>query len=490
MIYRSTRSANLEVSGASAIIQGLAPDGGLFVPKVFPEAFSKNELKKLLKLSYQDLAGKILGRFLPDYTPEQLAAIVKGAYGTQWGDAKIAPVTENKAGSYFLELFHGPTLAFKDIALQCLPRLMKTALFNQADNRDIVILTATSGDTGTAAMRGFQSLDKTRVIVFYPYQGVAPIQLKQMLSESKDNTVAIAIEGNFDQAQTKVKQIFNDQDIRKLLTNHDFTFSSANSMNIGRLLPQVVYYFYAYGQLVARGDIAMGDPVNYSVPTGNFGDILAGYYAKKLGLPVGKLICASNKNNVLTDFFKTGHYDKNRDFYVTNSPSMDILVSSNLERLLFDISGDPDFVKGLMDQLKETGEYQLPDDLREKLSDFAADYATPEEIEGEIKRVYDESGYVIDPHTAVASLAAHRFTGNDAKTVVLSTASPYKFPETVYHAVRGQAVTEKGIPALKQLAELTGDLPASIKEFLGTSAREIVIPPSEMEAEVKRQLGL
>lgn len=490
MIYRSTRSANLEVSGASAIIQGLAPDGGLFVPKVFPEAFSKNELKKLLELSYQDLAGKILGRFLPDYTPEQLTTIVKGAYGTQWDDAKIAPVTENKAGSYFLELFHGPTLAFKDIALQCLPRLMKTALFNQADNRDIVILTATSGDTGTAAMRGFQSLDKTRVIVFYPYQGVAPIQLKQMLSESKDNTVAIAIEGNFDQAQTKVKQIFNDQDMRKLLAGYDFTFSSANSMNIGRLLPQVVYYFYAYGQLVARGDIAMGDPVNYSVPTGNFGDILAGYYAKKLGLPVGKLICASNKNNVLTDFFKTGHYDKNRDFYVTNSPSMDILVSSNLERLLFDISSDPDFVKGLMDQLKETGEYQLPDDLREKLSDFAADYATPEEIEGEIKRVYDESGYVIDPHTAVASLAAHRFTGNDAKTVVLSTASPYKFPETVYHAISGQTVTEKGIPALKQLAELTGDLPASIKEFLSTSAREIVIPPSEMEAEVKRQLGL
>lgn len=490
MIYRSTRSANLEVSGASAIIQGLAPDGGLFVPKVFPEAFSKNELKNLLELSYQDLAGKILGRFLPDYTPEQLANIVKGAYGTQWDDAKIAPVTENKAGSYFLELFHGPTLAFKDIALQCLPRLMKTALFNQADNRDIVILTATSGDTGTAAMRGFQGLDKTRVIVFYPYQGVAPIQLKQMLSESKDNTVAIAIEGNFDQAQTKVKQIFNDQDMRKLLADHDFTFSSANSMNIGRLLPQVVYYFYAYGQLVARGDIAMGDPVNYSVPTGNFGDILAGYYAKKLGLPVGKLICASNKNNVLTDFFKTGHYDKNRDFYVTNSPSMDILVSSNLERLLFDISGDPDLVKGLMDQLKETGEYQLPNDLREKLSDFAADYATPEEIEGEIKRVYDESGYVIDPHTAVASLAAHRFTGNDAKTVVLSTASPYKFPETVYHAVSGQAVTEKGIPALKQLAELTGDLPASIKEFLGASAQEIVIPPSEMEAEVKRQLGL
>lgn len=491
MIYRSTRSANLEVSGASAIIQGLAPDGGLFVPKVFPEAFSKNELKKLLELSYQDLAGKILGRFLPDYTPEQLATIVKGAYGTQWDDAKIAPVTENKAGSYFLELFHGPTLAFKDIALQCLPRLMKTALFNQADNRDIVILTATSGDTGTAAMRGFQGLDKTRVIVFYPYQGVAPIQLKQMLSENSDNTVAVAVEGNFDQAQTRVKQIFNDPAMNSLLADHDLTFSSANSMNVGRLLPQVVYYFAAYKQLLDQGAIAFGNLVNFSVPTGNFGDILAGYYAQKLGLPVGRLICASNKNNVLTDFFKTGKYDKKRDFYVTNSPSMDILVSSNLERLLFDLCQDPDTVKSLMEQLNTKGEYQLPEDMREKLSGFWADYATPEEIEGEIKRVYEESGYVIDPHTAVASLAAKRFKEEDDKpTVVLSTASPYKFPETVVRAISGQNVKEKGLPALKELTDLTGPTPKAMAAFLGHSSREIVIPADDMADEVKRQLDL
>ncbi|MCD5484016.1 threonine synthase, partial [Lactobacillus delbrueckii] len=393
MIYRSTRSQGQEVTAAQAIVQGLAPDGGLFVPKEFPAPFSAAALKEIFALPYQDMAKKILALFLTDYSAEQLAEIVKGAYGQQWDDDRIAPLTDKEAGNYYLELFHGPTLAFKDVALQCLPRLMKTALENSDDHRGIVILTATSGDTGTAAMRGFQSLAKTRVIVFYPYQGVAPIQLKQMLSENSDNTVAVAVEGNFDQAQTRVKQIFNDPDMNSLLADHDLTFSSANSMNVGRLLPQVIYYFAAYKQLLDQEAIAFGDPVNFSVPTGNFGDILAGYYAQKLGLPVGRLICASNKNNVLTDFFKTGKYDKKRDFYVTNSPSMDILVSSNLERLLFDLCQDPATVKSLMEQLNTKGEYQLPEDMQKKLSSFWADYATPEEIEGEIKRVYEESGY-------------------------------------------------------------------------------------------------
>ncbi len=491
MIYRSTRSHGQEVTAAQAIVQGLAPDGGLFVPKEFPAPFSAADLKEIFALPYQKMAKKILALFLTDYSEEQLAEIVKGAYGQQWDDDRIAPLTDEKAGNYYLELFHGPTLAFKDVALQCLPRLMKTALENSDDHRGIAILTATSGDTGTAAMRGFQSLAKTRVIVFYPYQGVAPIQLKQMLSENSDNTVAVAVEGNFDQAQTRVKQIFNDPDMNSLLADHDLTFSSANSMNVGRLLPQVVYYFAAYKQLLDQEAIAFGDPVNFSVPTGNFGDILAGYYAQKLGLPVGRLICASNKNNVLTDFFKTGKYDKKRDFYVTNSPSMDILVSSNLERLLFDLCQDPATVKSLMEQMNTKGEYQLPEDMQKKLSGFWADYATPEEIEGEIKRVYEESGYVIDPHTAVASLAAKRFKEEDDKpTVVLSTASPYKFPETVYHAISGQNVKEKGMPALKELTDLTGPAPKAMEAFLGHSSREIVIPADNMANEVKRQLDL
>lgn len=283
MIYRSTRSQGQEVTAAQAIVQGLSPDGGLFVPKEFPAPFSAAALKEIFALPYQDMAKKILALFLTDYSAEQLAEIVKGAYGQQWDDDRIAPLTDKKAGNYYLELFHGPTLAFKDVALQCLPRLMKTALENSDDHRGIVILTATSGDTGTAAMRGFQSLAKTRVIVFYPYQGVAPIQLKQMLSENSDNTVAVAVEGNFDQAQTRVKQIFNDPDMNSLLADHDLTFSSANSMNVGRLLPQVVYYFAAYKQLLDQEAIAFGDPVNFSVPTGNFGDILAGYYAQKTG---------------------------------------------------------------------------------------------------------------------------------------------------------------------------------------------------------------
>ena len=492
MIYRSTRSNDWQVSAAQAIIQGLAPDGGLFVPAEFPSAFTEGKLKDLFNLSYQELAEKVLSRFLPDYSPEQLHEIVKGAYGDQWDDDRIAPVSEERGGNYFLELFHGPTLAFKDIALQCLPRLMKTALEIQKDSHEIVILTATSVDTGTAAMRGFNQLEKTRVIVFYPYQGVAPIQLKQMLSESGGNTVAIAVKGNFDQAQTNVKRIFSDKEFGAELNEHGFAFSSANSMNVGRLLPQVVYYFYAYGQLVKRQVIQAGELVNFSVPTGNFGDILAGYYAKKLGLPVGKLICASNKNNVLTEFFKTGIYNKNREFYVTNSPSMDILVSSNLERLLFDICQDPATVKGLMAELNEKGRYQLPKAMYEKLGTFAADFSTPAEIEGEIKRVYATSGYVIDPHTAVASLAAHRFKKQDGAhpTVVLSTASPYKFPETVYHAISGLEVKRAGMPALKQLTDFTHYLPKSIEKFLGHTGAETVIEASDMPAEVKQILGI
>lgn len=492
MYYHSTRSS-AELTSSQAVIQGLAKDGGLYVPSKFPDALSSKDIENFINLPYQKLAQKILSLFFDEYSQKDLTEIVNGAYSIQWDNKSIAPLTSKRAGNYYLELFHGPTLAFKDIALQCLPRLMKTALKIENNDHKIVILTATSGDTGTAAMRGFKNLDGTSVIVFYPYQGVAPIQLKQMLSESDGNTTSIAVKGNFDNAQTNVKKIFNDQDFAKELGKHNYAFSSANSMNIGRLIPQIVYYFSAYGQLVNQGNIYFGDKVNFSVPTGNFGDILAGYYAKKLGLPVGKLICASNKNNVLTDFFNTGVYNRNREFYVTNSPSMDILVSSNLERLLFDLCQDTELVKSLMTQLKETGTYELPDSLKKKLNDFEADFSTPEEIEAEIHRVYVESGYVIDPHTAVASLAAKRFKeeNGDQPVVVLSTASPYKFPETVYHAISGKNVKEKGIPALSQLTDfLNSSMPKAMNDFLGKEKEETVINPNEMPNEVKTLLNI
>lgn len=491
MQYRSTRSdKEASVDSATAVLRGLAPDGGLYVPVEFPQP--NFDLQTLAKMSYQQVAKLVLSWFFDDYTDQQLEDCVVNAYGSQFDDEKIVPISK-KAGNYYMELFHGPTLAFKDIALQMLPQLMMTAAKIKQQKNKIIILTATSGDTGTASMRGFSDIDGTNVVVFYPNDGVSPVQLRQMLSQPGKNLAAFAVEGNFDQAQTKVKQIFNDVAFKKILQQKGYQFSSANSMNIGRLIPQVAYYFYTYGQLIATNQIKLNDQVNFSVPTGNFGDILAGYYAQKLGLPISKLICASNQNNVLTDFFATGKYNKNRQFHVTNSPSMDILVSSNLERLLFDVAGENHvIISDLMNQLEKTGEYEITPAMKKKLSQFSAGFADESQIQSEIKRVFDQDKYALDPHTAVGSYVNYTYrqqTNDQTPAVIVSTASPYKFPETVYHAITNQTVNQPGLPAIKQLNELLQDsLPAAIEELFNATAKsQQIISTEQMEDAILKQ---
>lgn len=487
MDYRSTRGSRSDyLNSAEAVIQGLAPDGGLYVPVNFPTPTIN--LAEISKLTYKETAKLVLSWFFNDYSDEQLDESIRAAYGSQFDDDEIVPVTKETAGSHYMELFHGPTLAFKDIALQMLPHLMVNAVKLTNVNRKIVILTATSGDTGTASMNGFRDVDGTQVIVFYPNGGVSPVQLQQMLTQQGDNLEVVAIDGNFDQAQTEVKRIFNDSELEKSLKLSGSQFSSANSMNIGRLMPQVAYYFYTYGKLVRDGAVKLGDAINFTVPTGNFGDILAGYYAKKMGLPINKLICASNQNNVLTDFFTTGTYNKNRDFYLTNSPSMDIVVSSNLERLLFDLANqDSNQIKKLMNELTNDSQYTISDDMKTRLdTNFDAGFASENAIKAEIKRVYETAKYTIDPHTAVASAVAREYqqrTGDKTPMVVVATASPYKFPETVYESITGKQVVEPGYAAVGQLFDITGDLvPAPIKTLFELEPhKQVVVKPEKME---------
>lgn len=496
MQYRSTRDqAAKQMTAPEAILQGLAPDGGLFVPQSFPQP--DYDLGALVNAPYQEVATTIWGWFFDDFSLASRQAIVRGAYGEQWDDSQIAPLSERVAGNYYLELFHGPTLAFKDVALQALPRLMKEAVTVTGDDKQIIILTATSGDTGSAAMRGFSDVTGTQVVVFYPDGGVSPVQLRQMLAMKGDNLAAVAVAGNFDDAQTEVKKIFNDQEFAARLAQAGDRFSSANSMNIGRLIPQLTYYFTAYGQLVKRGEVELGAPVNFAVPTGNFGDILAGYYAKKLGLPINKLLCASNQNRVLTDFFATGHYDRRRPFHLTTAPAMDILVSSNLERLLFDLyDQEAGAVDSLMKELNQTGEYQVTDEVLKRLhQDFVADWASEEEISEEIRRIYLAADYVIDPHTAVGSVVAHRYkerTGDNTPMVVVATASPYKFAETVYPAVTGKETAARGLQAIQGLNEFLGEeLSPGVKAlFEGDQRSEQRVEPSEMAQLIEKRLGL
>lgn len=495
MKYRSTRgSKDNTLNSPSAIIQGLAPDGGLYVPLNFPEPNFK--LEDLPKLSYKQIAAMVIALFFNDFSKEQIISSVTNAYNKQWDDRSVVPI-EKHNGNFYMELFHGPTLAFKDIALQMLPQLMTRAVQIEKINRDIIILTATSGDTGTASMCGFANQKGTDVIVFYPEGGVSPVQLKQMLSQRGKNLQAFAIKGNFDDAQTEVKKIFNDEAFRERLKQNGYQFSSANSMNIGRLIPQISYYLYTYGQLVRRKEINLGDKVNFSVPTGNFGDILAGYYAKKLGLPINKLICASNENNVLTDFFETGEYDKRRKFHLTNAPAMDILVSSNLERLLFDLYDENDKqIASLMNQLTQRGHYQVNEDVLNELHQiFAADFANENQVKEEIKRVYNYDRYVIDPHTAIGSYVAQQYkqkTNDDTPMVIVSTASPYKFPETVYEAITGRDCPQSGVAAIKKLhEELGGQLSIGVRALFDHEAHmEKIINPENMEAAISSILNL
>ena len=436
ILYSSTRNASEKVTASQAILKGLADDGGLFVPERIPTL--DVSFKELADMTYQQTAYEVMKLLLTDFTEEELKTCIERAYDSKFDVEEIAPLVEAQ-GAYYLELFHGSTIAFKDMALSILPHLLITSARKNQVKNDIVILTATSGDTGKAALAGFADVKGTKIVVFYPKHGVSPIQEKQMVTQKGDNTYVVGIEGNFDQAQTGVKQMFNDKEFAKLMDENGYQFSSANSINIGRLGPQIVYYVYAYAKLLKNGEIAEGDKINVVVPTGNFGNILAAYYAKNMGLPIQKLICASNENKVLFDFFNTGKYDKNREFILTSSPSMDILISSNLERLIYHIAGnDADKNAALMKALNTTGVYEITPDMREKLADFEGGYTSEEDTAKTIKDLYDATGYVIDTHTAVAAGVYNQYkekTGDTTKTVIASTASPFKFTRSVMNAI-------------------------------------------------------
>ena len=403
LFYKSTRDDSVKVTASQAILKGLAPDGGLFVPESIP-SFDKS-LEELSKMSYKEVAYEVMKLMLDDFTEEELKACIDKAYDEKFDTDVIAPLVKAD-GAYYLELFHGPTIAFKDMALSILPYLMTTAARKNNVKNEIVILTATSGDTGKAALAGFADVPGTRIIVFYPKHGVSPIQEKQMVTQKGANTYVVGITGNFDDAQTAVKKMFNDKELAAELSQAGFQFSSANSINIGRLVPQMVYYVYAYTRLVANGEIKAGDKINVVVPTGNFGNILAAFYAKQMGLPINKFICASNENKVLYDFFRTGTYDRKREFILTTSPSMDILISSNLERLIYRIAGnDAEKNKALMQALNGKGAYTITDDMKKQLADFYGNYASEAETAATIKRVYESDQYIMDTHTAVAASA-------------------------------------------------------------------------------------
>ncbi len=455
MKFRSTRGYEREMTGAEAVIQGIAPDRGLFVPTEIPEM--PFDIAEMQGKSYQEVAKAIIGAFFDDYTEEEMQRCIDGAYDGKFEAEEIVPVV--KAGdAWFLELYHGKTAAFKDMALSILPYLLTTAMKKQQEDKKICILTATSGDTGKAALEGFADVEGTEIIVFFPNHGVSQIQQKQMTSQEGSNVHVFAIEGNFDDAQTGVKNIFQDESVHEALLKEGVKLSSANSINIGRLVPQIAYYVYSYIKLLEQGALKCGDPVNVVVPTGNFGNILAAYYAKRMGLPVKKLICASNRNNVLTDFLRTGVYDTNRAFYQTNSPSMDILVSSNLERLLYHLSGeDAGEIRRLMADLDEKGRYEVPDSIRAGLSAFSAGFADVEETDQTIGAMYRENHYLFDTHTAVAYKVYEdyrRSTGDETPTLIASTASAYKFASSVAESL-GVPETD-GFRAIDAVHEYTG----------------------------------
>lgn len=439
MYYTSTRNSDLRVTSAEAIAQGISNDGGLFVPCEIP-SLTQDEILGLCDKSYADRAFAIFSKFLTDFSDVEIRYCVDGAYNTKNFDTEnIMELACLFDGIYMLELWHGPTCAFKDMALQILPYLLTTSVKKLGSDKKVVILVATSGDTGKAALEGFKDVENTEILVFYPVEGVSAMQKLQMVTQEGENVGVCAIQGNFDDAQTGVKKIFTDPDVSKKLADNSMMFSSANSINWGRLAPQIIYYVSTYVQLVADEQIRMGDKINVVVPTGNFGNILAAYYAKKMGVPINKLICASNSNNVLTDFINTGIYDRNRKFITTVSPSMDILISSNLERLLYHMSNDDKVVKKLFAELAETGKYQVPESIKAQLDDeFYAGYTTDDETLATIKAVYDKYSYTMDTHTAVAVKVYYDYvekTGDTTKTVIASTASPYKFSSSVLKAL-------------------------------------------------------
>lgn len=488
--YISTRGNDEIKNSAQAIIQGIAKDKGLFVPNILP-GFNK-AIASLKGMNYQEIAYEVMSLYFEDFSKEELQDAIDKAYDDKFDKEDVVPII-NKGGVYFLELYHGKTAAFKDMALSILPHLLIKSLQKEKENKKIVILTATSGDTGKAALEGFADVENTEIIVFYPSEGVSEIQKRQMSTQQGNNTHVVAIKGNFDDAQNGVKGIFNDKEFNSLLEEQGFMLSSANSINIGRLIPQVAYYMYAYVKLLEKGVIADGDKINIVVPTGNFGNILAAYYAMNMGLPVNKFICASNKNKVLTDFINTGIYDIQREFYLTNSPSMDILISSNLERLLYHISGgDTQIIKELMQKLETEKKYELPQLMQNKMDAFYGGYADEDDTLSKIKALYQNENYLMDTHTAVGYhvyLEYKAETNDDTPTIIASTASPYKFTNSVISAI---APSQKGsdFELVEKLHEMTGvNIPKGLRDL---DKKEIlhdtVIEKYEMKQEVERIL--
>lgn len=493
LIYKSTRNANETATASMAILKGLANEGGLFVPDSIP-AFDVS-LDELAKMDYRQVAYNVMKLMLTDFTEEELMHCINSAYDDKFDTKEIAPLVK-KAGAYYLELFHGSTIAFKDMALSILPYLLTTSAKKNNVENEIVILTATSGDTGKAALAGFADVPGTKIIVFYPKNGVSPIQEKQMVTQKGDNTFVVGITGNFDDAQTGVKNMFSDVELNNYLGTKGYQFSSANSINIGRLVPQMVYYVYAYTRLVANGDIKAGDKINVVVPTGNFGNILAAYYAKEMGLPIAKFICASNENKVLYDFFETGSYNRNRDFILTTSPSMDILISSNLERLIYKIAGN-DAVKNkeLMLALNSKGEYTITDDMKANLASFYGNYASEAETSATIKKVYESDNYIMDTHTAVAANVYDKYvaaTGDTTPTVIASTASPYKFTRSVMNSIDSEYDKQSDFDLVDELNRLSGvKVPQAIEDIRTAPVRHnTVCDKEDMLKVLKEFLGV
>lgn len=493
LLYKSTRNSEKTVTASQAILKGLAEDGGLFVPVSIPKLpVSLGELKNM---NYQETAYAVMKEFLTDFTEEELRNCITKAYDSKFDTEEIAPLAKAH-DAYFLELYHGATIAFKDMALSILPHLLTTSAKKNQVKNEIVILTATSGDTGKAALAGFANVEGTKIIVFYPKNGVSKVQELQMVTQKGDNTSVIAIHGNFDNAQSGVKAMFENKKLAKELDQAGYQFSSANSINIGRLVPQIVYYVYAYGKLLQNGEIEEGEEINVVVPTGNFGNILAAYYAKNMGLPIAKLICASNENKVLYDFFQTGTYDKNREFILTTSPSMDILISSNLERLIYQIAGG--YAKKdqeLMNDLKSKGVYAITEEMKKNLADFEAGYATEEQVKQTIHDLYTDTGYVIDTHTAVAASVYNEYrknTGDTAKTVIASTASPYKFARSVMTAIDASYDAMEEFELIDELHKVSQmDIPNAIEEIRNAEIRHTTeCDIDQMEASVKAVLGV
>ena len=491
--YKSTRSDAESISASQAILQGLAPDGGLYVPCSIPSL--DIELSQLAEMDYKEIAFIVMSRFLSDYTEEELKDCIEKAYDSKFDTQQIAPVVKI-GNAHYMELFHGATIAFKDMALSILPHLLTKAAKKNNISNDIVILTATSGDTGKAALAGFADVEGTRIIVFYPKGGVSHIQELQMITQKGDNTCVIGVNGNFDDAQTGVKKMFNDPELKEILDKNGFQFSSANSINIGRLVPQVAYYVWAYSRLIKDGSIKAGDAVNFVVPTGNFGNILAGFYAKLMGIPVHKLICASNENKVLYDFFKTGIYNRNRKFILTNSPSMDILISSNLERLIYRVAGSSSEQNAAyMKALSEKGVYTLNINQIAQLEDFVPGWADEAETLGQIRKIYESYGYVMDTHTAVASAVYDKYLAQSedrTPSVIVSTASPYKFLTAVMTAIDGKYAGKDGMELITELESVSKTaVPGAIRDIMEADIRhDTVCDIDKMEAEVRKALNI